>query len=280
MKHAYLIIAHNEFEHLQRLVSALDDDRNDIYIHIDRRVKQLPQLKTSHSRIVILDNRIKVIWGHQSQPECEMILMEKAILSDMHYDFFHIISGTHYPLVDKDSFNEFFTRHKGKSVFQLLPFTEDEMLMRFGLYHFLMKRYSHHNEVIAKKFRFMWKVILWCQKKIGIRRDYSFLNGKSSNWCALTEDAVKTILTDRPLIRKRIYLTFCSDEWYKLSVLGEHNLPIDYTNRLLFQEFQFGNPRPLTTDDYDAAKKSGCLFGRKFTNESASLVTLLDNEQD
>lgn len=29
--HAYLIIAHNEFEVLQKLVGALDDPRNDIY---------------------------------------------------------------------------------------------------------------------------------------------------------------------------------------------------------------------------------------------------------
>ena len=30
-KHAYLIIAHNEFEILKLLVNALDDARNDIY---------------------------------------------------------------------------------------------------------------------------------------------------------------------------------------------------------------------------------------------------------
>lgn len=36
--HAYLIIAHNEFEVLQKLVGALDDPRNDIYIHFDKKV--------------------------------------------------------------------------------------------------------------------------------------------------------------------------------------------------------------------------------------------------
>ena len=37
MKHAYLIIAHNEFEIQKRLIQALDDERNDIYIHFDTR---------------------------------------------------------------------------------------------------------------------------------------------------------------------------------------------------------------------------------------------------
>ena len=36
MKSAYLIIAHNEFEILQMLVSRLDDPEVDIFIHIGR----------------------------------------------------------------------------------------------------------------------------------------------------------------------------------------------------------------------------------------------------
>ena len=35
--HAYMIIAHNQFELLERLIAALDDERNDIYIHIDKK---------------------------------------------------------------------------------------------------------------------------------------------------------------------------------------------------------------------------------------------------
>ncbi len=39
MKHAYLIIAHHEFELLWHLVNALDDERNAIYIHFDKKVE-------------------------------------------------------------------------------------------------------------------------------------------------------------------------------------------------------------------------------------------------
>ena len=35
MKHAFLIIAHNEYPVLEVLLSMLDDERNDIYLHID-----------------------------------------------------------------------------------------------------------------------------------------------------------------------------------------------------------------------------------------------------
>ena len=41
-KHAYLIIAHNNWKQLSLLLSVLDDERNDIYIHIDKKSKNVP----------------------------------------------------------------------------------------------------------------------------------------------------------------------------------------------------------------------------------------------
>ena len=46
MKHAFLILAHTEFEVLKLLVSCLDDPRNDIFIHFDRKVPALPEIRT------------------------------------------------------------------------------------------------------------------------------------------------------------------------------------------------------------------------------------------
>ncbi len=36
-KHAYLIMAHNQWECLFELLKALDDPRNDIFLHIDKK---------------------------------------------------------------------------------------------------------------------------------------------------------------------------------------------------------------------------------------------------
>ena len=38
-KHAYLIMSHNDFYILEKLLRLLDDRRNDIYVHIDKKVK-------------------------------------------------------------------------------------------------------------------------------------------------------------------------------------------------------------------------------------------------
>ncbi len=36
-KHAYCIMAHSNWEQLQILVDAIDDERNDIFLHIDAK---------------------------------------------------------------------------------------------------------------------------------------------------------------------------------------------------------------------------------------------------
>ncbi len=53
MKHAFLIIAHNEYPVLEVLLSMLDDERNDIYLHIDKRATELFQRKHSASCVFL-----------------------------------------------------------------------------------------------------------------------------------------------------------------------------------------------------------------------------------
>lgn len=53
MQHAYCIIAHSYPQQLWHLIGLLDDDRNDIYIHIDQKIDiQLftPPLQLSEQR--------------------------------------------------------------------------------------------------------------------------------------------------------------------------------------------------------------------------------------
>ena len=97
MRLAFLIIAHDEFEVLRRLVALLDNEECDIYIHIDKKAKQLPIIETRRSQIHIIDDRLDVRWGHISQIRCEYLLWETAILNGP-YDNYVFLSGTHLPL--------------------------------------------------------------------------------------------------------------------------------------------------------------------------------------
>lgn len=81
-KHAYLIIAHNEFEILKILLSMLDDERNDIYLHFDKKVGNIDinieELQLRNSKLFVLDERIDVRWGDLSLVKTELLLFEAA----------------------------------------------------------------------------------------------------------------------------------------------------------------------------------------------------------
>ena len=78
-RHAYMIICHNNFEQLCLLLNLLDDERNDIYIHVDKKVKEPPfqMLKEAvkHSGLYFT-KRVEVTWGGYSQILSELSLLE------------------------------------------------------------------------------------------------------------------------------------------------------------------------------------------------------------
>ena len=66
-KHAYMIIAHNEFDLLETLVRLLDDPRNDLYIHIDAKVQDFDFDRfrglVRYSGLYFTTKRVSVTWG-------------------------------------------------------------------------------------------------------------------------------------------------------------------------------------------------------------------------
>ena len=93
MKHAFLIIAHNEYPVLEVLLSMLDDERNDIYLHIDKRAtelfQQIKKVKMQKAGFYLIENPIKVYWGDISQVQVEYLLFETA-LSHGPYAYYHL----------------------------------------------------------------------------------------------------------------------------------------------------------------------------------------------
>ena len=80
-RHAYLILAHKNPGQLRKLIALLDDPRNDIFVHVDRKTPFRPEDWTCmcrHSGLYFLDRRIRVNWGGVSIMRCELALLEAA----------------------------------------------------------------------------------------------------------------------------------------------------------------------------------------------------------
>lgn len=67
MKHAWLIIAHNNISQLLKLIKFLDHDCNDIFIHMDKKNKEysyrLIKETVKCARVYEPEKRLSVTWG-------------------------------------------------------------------------------------------------------------------------------------------------------------------------------------------------------------------------
>ena len=84
MRHAYLIIAHNEPEILRLLIKSIDDSINNISLHINSKIDCQAiskNIKVSYSKIFHV-KRNDVRWGDYSQVQTELDLFEYAYNQD------------------------------------------------------------------------------------------------------------------------------------------------------------------------------------------------------
>mgnify|MGYP000980063401 CR=1 FL=1 len=112
MKHAYLILAHHEPEVLQLLLTSLDDARNDIFLHIDRRSKRLfarfEKWQPQSAGFFLLEEREAPAWGHISIVRAELRLFSAALAQGEEYAYYHLLSGMDLPLKSQDEIHDFF----------------------------------------------------------------------------------------------------------------------------------------------------------------------------
>lgn len=278
-KHAYCIIAHKNWWQLTVLLRLLDDNRNDIYVHIDKKVKNLEKdvlvNSCQKSKIEIYQD-VAVAWGGYSQVECELSLFEHAFrhsVDNNSYDYYHLISGLDLPLKNQNEIHAFFENHNDCNFMRYDDeyAKSDRCIGRVRYYNFA---YNINNRYIRKPFIFIDKCIRKIQRVMKVDRMKYFPNTLyfGSNWVSLKEEAVKILLENKQNFRKYYKFTSCADELYKHTVLREsgvkfYSLDKDYVKSCLrYIDFSDHKPNPkvFTINDYEKLMDSGALFARKF----------------
>lgn len=267
MRHAWLIIAHNEFGILQRLVSALDVPESDIYIHIDKKVSVLPIIWAESARLHFLEDRVDVHWGSVSQIRCEFALFEAAAANGP-YDYYHIISGTTLPLKPMNEIEAIFMKNAGKSIFsglcKDLPYQE---LLKVRRYNLFLNGYASRNIIRQHVSQFLWKSAIAAQRILGIEanRDKTFY--KASNWLSLTDEVVRYLLSRKQDILKTYRYSFCGDEFFIPSELMDSPLKDTLLNEehYLLHNISRSNAATYRLNEFEELCKTGYLFARKFS---------------
>lgn len=267
MHHAWLIIAHNQFGILQRLVSLLDDERSDFFVHIDKKTPELPDLHVEKGHLSLLDNRVDVRWGTVSQIMAELTLLSAAA-SKSDYDYYHIISGTTLPLKPVDELDAYFSNQDGKCIVTGLckdePYQETLKIHRCNLF---MKNYASQNQFLRKTSQFLWKSAIAVQRLLGVRINRVGDFFKASNWLSLPHEAVRYLLSRKSEILKTYRYSFCGDEYFVPSELmssPQWKERIVSDDAYLKHDIGRSNAETLRLEDFPALRQSGYLFARKF----------------
>lgn len=115
-KHAYLIMAHDNWSILQKLLQLLDDPRHDVFLHIDAKSRpsfDLNQRMMRHSHLTTIEAN-HVYWADYSQVDTELRLLKEA--SQGEYSYYHLLSGVDMPLKTNDERFRFFEERERTSL--------------------------------------------------------------------------------------------------------------------------------------------------------------------
>ena len=275
MKHAYLILAHTEFGLLQTLIRCLDDARNDLFVHIDRKVKQLPVLQAEHAGLYLLERRTDIRWGDYSMVEAELALFEAAA-SRGPYAYYHLLSGVDLPLCGQDAMHAFFEARQGKEFvgYLQLEMTPD-LVRRMQRWHLFPRHFSRKRNVYSA----IRALFLRMQEWTGIKRNRNIEFRKGAQWVSITDALVRYLLGQRAWIEKTFTHTFVPDECVMQTVVWnspfrEHIYSLESEEKGCLRHIGWRNDElyDWTAADYDALVASGALFARKFNSKDPAFI--------
>ena len=274
-KHAYLIMCHTNINQLCILLDLLDDKRNDIFLHIDKKTRNysIENLKTHsvYSRLFFV-KPMYVNWGGSSQIKLEIKLLKEA--SKTPYDYYHLISGMDLPIKTQDEIHSFFSKNFGHDYISLgLKYSDYISGKNMDLNYFynrLNYYYLFQNCITRGKNRWLSKwqwYSIRIQRKLNINRirNASIEFYKGFNWFSITHSTACYVLNEYYKLKKYFRYTFCADEIFLQTIMmNSINTNKINDNDLRYIDWVRGNPYTFKIADYNTLMNTNKLFARKF----------------
>ena len=289
-RHAYLIMAHNNFEYLKGLMESLDDPRNDIYVHIDTKAKftDFNWLKNDiqYSSVYYIKQR-NVRWAAYSSILCEIDLL-KAATERSQYDYYHLLSGSDLAIKSQNEIHRFFEQKKGT---EFVAFDEQSIdvhyLERVKYYYFFQDVYGRNRKnIFLLALYAVDKLLLALQKMLKTNRikssDLEFQKG--ANWFSITHDFAKHVINQEEWIYKTFRYSLSGDELFLQTILINSRfkenlsqpgqLKENLNMRLI--DWTRGKPYVWRKEDYEQLANSDMLFARKIDpNIDSKIISLV-----
>lgn len=304
-KIAFLIAAHSDPPHLQRLVDVLDADA-DFFIHIDKKQPIAPfteRINKPNVAFLTDDDRVKVYWGGFSQVQATLNLLKACMVAgdrqQVTYTKIVFLSGADYPIKSNNYIRCFFEEHTDTNFIRGMNITRaNTAKYNYCIRNYLFFNFQLRSSILTRVTRkFLNVTANWFSGKPNYivteqGKHMDIFHG--SSWWALNSDVVQYILTqaDRYDEACRYFkLSLASDEKFFHTLFfnsvyagsnekeGEEPY-VPYTSA--FANLHLIDPslqKWFGPEDFDAIRSSEKLFVRKVSSRrSAALLDRIDRE--
>lgn len=270
LKHAYMIMCHDNFQLLQKLLVLLDNDQNDIYLHIDKKSKGFDCKKiiscVKYATVTLL-KRINVNWGGYSQIKVELQLLKEAIKKE--HSYYHLLSGVDLPLKTQIEIQQFFEKNAGKEFVSIdnVSTTDNDFLDRIGRYHFFQDYIGRNKGYRSALLEHLESLSLNFQTFFHIKRNTlkSRQIYKGTNWFSITHKFAEYLVAKEKSIHRDFGFGLCADELFLQTIIMNSPFRNNLVNdSLRYIDWERGRPYTFIDEDYDILMTSNKLFARKF----------------
>jgi hypothetical protein len=279
-KHAFLILAHKDWNDLIDLLHLLDFPDNDIYLHVNKKSIDFPE-KEIFSVCKKAGFYLMPRLGFYSGSPIIVTGVHMCFFSmacPKHYAFYHILSGQCLPIVSNSDLHIFFEKNKGKEFVDFMPIS-DYIYSRYAYKQLLSSWWAK-----GGLWKYLYEVLrlpyIYSQKMFRIDRIKKYFPDgcvkKGGAFWSIDDDFAQFLSSKKEEIIEAYRYSFIPDESYIQTFLcsspfinnlyEDKNGNISSARFILWSEKQHGHPLILTKENEKQIFASGCIFARKFSS--------------
>lgn len=297
MKIAYIILAHKNFDQLNRLIDRLSDEDVRFFIHISKTSKwqfyeQSYRALKSKSNCQFV-KREKVYWGDFSLVQAILNGIKAVCSHDTNFDFTVILSGQDYPLKSSQKIKSEFEKYRGKQLLEYFTLPYDGWgkkggMERFQKYHFWFKNNNYRFPPTSSKGVFFDFLIQIISIFLGEERSlpYNLKPYGGATWSVFSLECIEYISNfvdskEGKRLKRYFRYTWGSCEMFFQTVIMNSQIAETviwhYLSYCEFPEEKGGHTRIFTSEDSERLLSTKCLFARKFDMDvDSEILDIID----
>ncbi|MEX8546462.1 MAG: beta-1,6-N-acetylglucosaminyltransferase [Mucilaginibacter sp.] len=291
MNKAYIIMAHKSPNQLFRLVSRLNDDNSEFFIHIDLKADLAAFANVQEfGKAVHFIKRFDATWGGLGLIKPYLAGMKAVRDSSTKFDRIMLLSGQDYPIKSNAQIDRFFKNSKHSNFINYFPIPNYEKWpggdrggwYRVDKYYFGNKWYEFFG---SKSMNLLSTYLPFLRRKMP--------NGMhpytGQTWWNLDNYALDYILDYNDRHPEYLHFhrnTFVADELFVQMIIGNskderllNSIENSEKRFTIWPKANSAHPKILGKNDLQAILASEDLFARKFDeNVDTEIMDLIDQE--